>query len=53
MKFYGSITLVPGDNLASQFIGGYKSLASARRKCRHCMAVASDMNTKVSQFLVH
>ena len=53
MKFYGSITLVPGDNLASQFIGGYKSLASAHRKCRHCMAVASDMKTKVSQFIVY
>jgi hypothetical protein len=50
MKFYGSITLVPGDNLASQFIGGYKSLASAHRKCQHCMAVASDMKTK---FIAH
>ena len=44
----GTITLLAGDNLASQFLGGYKSLASAFRKCRHCMAVQTDMETKVS-----
>ena len=44
----GTITLVPGDNLASQCLGGYKSLASALRKCRQCMAVNEDMQTKVS-----
>ena len=46
-NFNGTITLIPGDNLASQYIGGYKSLASALRKCRHCMAVDEDVQTKV------
>lgn len=46
-KFNGTITLIPGDNLASQFLGGYKSLASALRKCRFCMAVDEQMQTKV------
>ena len=43
----GTVTLVPGDNLASQCLGGYKSLASTLRKCRQCMAVNEDMQTKV------
>ncbi len=43
----GTVILVPGDNLASQYLGGYKSLASALRKCRHCMATSEDMQTKV------
>lgn len=43
----GTVTLVPGDNLASQCLGGYKSLASAHRKCRQCMAVNEGMQTKV------
>lgn len=45
--FNGTLTIVPGDNLASQYLGGYKSLASALRKCRHCMAVDDDMQTEV------
>lgn len=35
----GTVTLVSGDNLGSDFIGGYKQLSSAHRKCRFCMAV--------------
>ncbi len=35
------------DNLASQLIGGYKCLASALRKCRFCMAIDQDMQSKV------
>ena len=50
-KLKGTIMLVPGDNLASQCLGGYKSLASALRKCRHCMAVNEDMQTKVSMYM--
>lgn len=46
--FNGTFTLIPGDNLASQYLGGYKALASALRKCRHCMAVDEDMQTEVS-----
>ena len=43
----GTLTLVPGDNLASQCLGGYKSLSSALRKCRQCMATNEDMQAKV------
>ena len=46
-NFNGTITLIPGDNLASQYLGGYKSLASALRKCRHCMAVDEEIQSKV------
>ena len=43
----GTLALVSGDNLASHYLGGYKSLSSALRKCRHCMAVAEDMAVQV------
>lgn len=46
--FRGTLAMVVGDNLGSQYIGGYKQLASALRKCRYCMAVAEDMSQKVS-----
>lgn len=42
-----TITLVAGDNLGSQYIGGYKQLASALRKWCYCMAVSDDMQQKV------
>lgn len=45
--FRGTLTLVSGDNLGSNFIGGYKQLSSALRKCRFCMAVAGDMRENV------
>lgn len=47
----GTIALVPGDNLASQFLGGYKALNAALRKCRHCMATVEDMKTKVHVYM--
>ena len=47
VNFRGTLALVSADNLASQAIGGYKALNSATRKCRHCMAVADTMSTKV------
>ena len=46
-KFKGTIVMVPGDNLASQYLGGYKALNAALRKCRHCLATAADMSAKV------
>ena len=46
-NFRGTITIVCADNLASWFLGGYKALASALRKCRFCMAIAEDMSSKV------
>ena len=42
----GTLTLVSADNLASNLIAGYKSLTSAFRKCRTCMATATDMQMK-------
>ena len=45
--FRGTLTLVVGDNLGSQYIGGYKQLSSALRKCRFCMTVSDDMQQKV------
>ena len=47
IPFKGTLSVVPGDNLASQYLGGYKSLASAHCKCRNCFAVKEDMQTKV------
>ena len=46
-QFCGTLVTVSADNLASQLVGGYKSLASATRKCRFCMAVSDDMSSKV------
>ena len=45
--FKGTITLIPGDNLASQYLGGFKALSGALRKCRQCMAVDEDMQSQV------
>ena len=44
---HGTLVVATADNLASQLLGGYKSLASALRKCRFCMAVGTDMESKV------
>lgn len=38
------------DNLASQALGGYIALSSAKRKCRHCLAVDADIQSKVHVF---
>ena len=48
-NFEGTLTLFAGDNLASQYIGGYKSLYAALRKCQFCMAVDEDVQSKVRQ----
>lgn len=45
--FRGTVSLFPADNLASQYIGGYKALNAALRKCRQCLAVKEDMQSKV------
>ena len=47
--FRGTVSIVPADNLASHYLGGCKSLSSALRKCRHCMATA-DMAKEVCAF---
>lgn len=43
----GTLTIVSADNPAAQLLGGYKQLHSANRKCRDCLAVSDDMQTKV------
>ena len=43
----GTLTLIPADNLASQYLGGYKALNAALRKCRHCLAVQEVMQSLV------
>ena len=44
----GTLILGCGDNPAANLMSGFKSLTSAFRKCRSCMATASDFQTKVS-----
>jgi hypothetical protein len=46
--FYGSLLAVCADNLASQFIGGFKALHAGMRKCRYCLAIDEDMQTQVT-----
>ena len=48
--FRGTVSLFPADNLASQYVGGYKALNAALRKCRQCLAVQEDMQSKVYKF---
>uniref|UniRef100_A0A1X7UBD0 C2H2-type domain-containing protein n=1 Tax=Amphimedon queenslandica TaxID=400682 RepID=A0A1X7UBD0_AMPQE len=45
---HGTVSVMAADNLASWSIGGYKTLASAKRKCRFCMATSDDFKTKFS-----
>ena len=42
------MVVIPGDNLASQYLGGYKALNAAFHKCRHCLATSEDMVANVS-----
>lgn len=45
--FKGTLTLVSGDNLASHYLGRFKSPSGALRQCRHCVTTADDMQTKI------
>ena len=49
----GTLILGCADNLAANLIAGYKSLTSAFRKCRSCMAIATEMKTKVCNIFCH
>ena len=44
----GALTSVVADNPASNLIGGFKNLSSAYRKCRHCLAIFEETQTKVN-----
>ena len=47
MNFRGTLAICSADNPAACLMGGYKALHSAIRKCRSCMAVDTDIQTKV------
>ena len=47
IQLYGTISLISGDNLGSNLLGGFKAPSGAYRKCRNCMATAEDMKSKV------
>ena len=49
----GTLTIVSADNPAANLLGGYKSLTSAFRKCRTCMATESDIQEKVRSYHPH
>eukprot|EP00732_Lithocolla_globosa_P000924 Lithocolla_globosa_v1_NODE_368_length_4282_cov_1393.917909.p1 type:complete len:874 gc:universal NODE_368_length_4282_cov_1393.917909:3941-1320(-) len=46
LTIWGALLEFVGDTLASQFVGGFKEgVGFALRKCRNCLATATDMNT--------
>ena len=47
----GTLILVPGDNLASHYLEGYKLPSGALQKCRFCMATYNEMSEKVCLFV--
>ena len=45
---HAAVLCMLGDTLGSNFVGGFKDgVGFALRKCRVCLAVQSDMDTKV------
>ena len=42
---WGTLCLVPADNLASNALGGFKEGSTANRGCRHCLALPSDIQS--------
>ena len=52
MNVNGTLILGCGDNPAANLMAGYKCLTSAFRKCRTCMATASDIQTKVAIYFL-
>ena len=52
MYLRGTLILGCGDNPAANLMSGFKNLTSAFRKCRSCMAIASDIQTKVSLSII-
>ena len=47
IKVYGTLAVLTADNLASHAVGGFKAgFAKGFRKCRYCLAVDVDIQTK-------
>lgn len=44
-KRYGTLCLLPADNLASNVLGGFKEGSTAHRGCRQCLATPSEIST--------
>ena len=44
---YGTIAILPADNLGSLAVGGFKESCSALKMCRHCMASKDDSQKQV------
>lgn len=42
---YGTVCLVPADNLASNALGGFKEGSTAAHGCRHCFATPDEMKS--------
>ena len=45
--FRGRIAYVSSDNLGSEEVGGFKIGPAANLKCRECMGLSHDLETKV------
>ena len=46
-SFRGTLALVCADNPAGNLLGGFKTLTSAFRRCRLCLASNDDKQEKV------
>ena len=46
--YRGQLLFFCGDNLGSQFIGGFKEGSQAHRPCRECMGDKNQIKTHVS-----
>ena len=51
-NFRGTIAYVSGDNLGSQYMGGFKQGSKSHRKCRVCMGNGAEITTNVSIVIV-
>ncbi len=48
-KIFGTLAILTADNLASHAVGGFKAgFSRGFRKCRYCLAVDSDIQSKFS-----
>ena len=42
---WGTLYLVPVDNLTSNILGGFKEGSTAHRGCHHCLVLPSDIQS--------